>query len=87
MVLNKLLRHEGLTPNNKVLCELLSLWLDADGEDRLMLANILKGKYGTPDRVKWSEVYDGEVRDGTNFSKEVVSTIKQEYAGIMEEEK
>lgn len=59
-VCNKILKlaDERLSGNRRALIELIALWLDCDGQDKELIASILRAEYGTPRRIRINDPED-----------------------------
>jgi len=67
-ILTKILKDDRISPNRRLLGEMLHLWLDAETvEDKQQLMSLIQATYGSPKRTTWK---DGECSDiETSFSK------------------
>ena len=62
-ILNKIILDERLLPNRKLLAELLKMYIDSTGDDKLLLKTIILGEFVNRNGLK---LYDTEDAAQTN---------------------
>ena len=58
-VLNKILKDDRLSPNRRMLAEMLRLWLDADDKnEKAILLQLIVANFGSSQKVYWLDKTD-----------------------------
>lgn len=80
-IIYKLVRDERLSPNRRILAEMLMLWMDETDlgiKDRLL--KLIEAQFGTPKFIKWEDkekTTEKVTRDATESLKEWFSEAQE----------
>lgn len=70
-VLNRIIADERLMPNRKLLAELIRMYIDATGDDKLLMKTIILGEFVNKNGLK---LYDNEDTANTNKTGDRTAT-------------
>lgn len=80
VILNRLLKDDRLSPNRRMLGELLSMWLDCDGDERDKVWEIIKAQYGSAEKVRWVSSEDAEQKESqANIEKQAIEGLRSMF--------
>lgn len=86
-VLHRILKDERLSPNKRLLGEMLYLWLDVDDpENKKEIMSLIQATYGSPRRVLWK---DGDspqlIPSLSKIEAEAQASLKEFFAQAQED--
>jgi hypothetical protein len=80
-VIYRLVRDERLSPNRRILAEMLMLWIDeTDLDMKERLLKIIEAQFGTPKIIKW----DGPEKQSDTHGKEAEQSLKDYFSMAQE---
>ena len=85
-VLNKILRDERLSPNRRLLGEMLALWLDSqDKDEKATILKLIEANFGSPKRTLWGEGNSPELKTSLGqIEAEATAALKEYFEQVKE---